>query len=88
MSLFAAFFTYIMIWWIALFIVLPWGNKQPDENETGMAYGAPKNPNLEKKLIVNSLLSLVILGAVLVVVELDLIDLRGKADAYEKILNS
>jgi hypothetical protein len=39
-------------------------------------------------LIVNSLLSLVILGAVLVVVELDLIDLRGKADAYEKILNS
>ena len=88
MSLFSAVFTYIMIWWIALFAVLPWGNRQPDENETGMAYGAPRNPNLKMKIVATSILSLVILGVVQIVIEMDLLDFRGKADEYEKSVNT
>ena len=75
-----------MIWWVVLFAVLPWGNKQPDKNEQGMAHGAPSNPNLKKKLIATSLVSLIILAIVYYIIDTDVLDFRGKAVAYEKSL--
>jgi len=76
MSLVAAIFTYLMIWWTVLFAVLPWGNKQPDVPEQGMAYGAPVNPNIKKKLIVTTAISFVILGIVYACIEFNIIDFR------------
>lgn len=46
--------TYIMIWWVILFVVLPWG-VQRDEG-TGQV-GAPKVPHLAKKALATTLLS-------------------------------
>ncbi len=79
MSLLAAFFTYLIIWWTALFAVLPWGNRQPSHYETGMAPGAPTNPNIKKKLIATTILSFVLLGIVYACVELKIIDFREVA---------
>ncbi len=76
MSIIAAVFTYVMIWWTLLFAVLPWGNRQPEINETGMAYGAPVNPNIKKKLIATTLLSFVLLGIVYACIEYKIIDFR------------
>jgi predicted secreted protein len=79
MSLLAAFFTYFIIWWTVLFAVLPWGNRQPDVNETGMAYGAPVNPNIKKKLIATTIVSFIVLGIVYASIEMKIIDFREVA---------
>jgi len=76
MSLLAAFFTYLIIWWTVLFAVLPWGNRQPEEYETGMAPGAPVNPNIKKKLIATTIVSFIVLGIVHACIEMNVIDFR------------
>lgn len=59
-----------------MFVVLPWGNRQPDVNETGMAHGAPVNPNIKKKLIATTLLSFVLLAIIYILIEIRIIDFR------------
>lgn len=84
MSLLSACFTYLIVWWTVLFVTLPWGNRQPDAHETGMAYGAPVNPNLKKKLIATTLISFVLLGVIYACIEVKLIDFRGIAIEMER----
>lgn len=79
MSLLAAVFTYLIIWWTVLFAVLPWGNRQPDAPETGMAHGAPVNPNIKKKMIATTIISFILLGIVFACVEFKVIDFREVA---------
>jgi len=79
MSLLSAIFTYLIIWWTVLFTVLPWGNRQPDTPETGMAYGAPVNPNIKKKLIATTFLSFIVLGIVYACIEMEIINFRESA---------
>ena len=76
MSFLAAIFTYLLIWWTVLFAVLPWGNRQPENPETGMAYGAPVNPNIKKKLIATTIVSFVVLVIIYLCVEFKIIDFR------------
>lgn len=76
MTLLAAFFMYLIIWWTVLFAVLPWGNRQPATHEAGMAPGAPVNPNIKKKLIATTLVSFIVLGIVYACIEANIIDFR------------
>lgn len=49
--------TYVVIWWVTLFAVLPWGVKSQHESGEmvpGSDPGAPKTPHLGLKLLVNS----------------------------------
>ena len=55
-----AIFTYILIWWVVLFAVLPWGIKVPDEPEPGHASSAPSNPRLWLKVIVTTGVALLV----------------------------
>jgi len=60
---------YLLIWWIALFAVLPWGIKPAREAEQGHDAGAPAQPRLLVKAavttVVAALLWYVIHGALL-----------------------
>lgn len=60
---------FLLIWWTALFCVLPWGNAAPDTPETGMAASAPKNPRLKQKFIATTILSAVLWLVVFAVIE-------------------
>jgi predicted secreted protein len=53
-------FVYVLIWWVVIFAVLPWGVKVPDEPEPGHASSAPRNPHLLIKVIVTTVVSFVI----------------------------
>jgi predicted secreted protein len=79
MSLLTLVFTYFVTWWIVLFVTLPWGNRQPDEPETGMMHGAPVNPNMKKKMIATTILSFVVVGIIYACVEMNFIDFREAA---------
>jgi predicted secreted protein len=79
MSILAGFFTYLIVWWTVLFAVLPWGNRQPENPEQGMAYGAPVNPNIKKKLIATTIVSFIVLGIIYACITMNIIDFREVA---------
>jgi predicted secreted protein len=68
---------YIVIWWTAIFAVLPWGVRQVEDPETGHDRGAPQNPMLLKKALWTSLVAGVIWFGVYLVVTSDLLSFRA-----------
>ncbi len=60
MSFITGFAIYFIIWWLTLFVVLPYGNDSQAEVgdvTDGTDPGAPVNPQFLKKLIWNSMLA-------------------------------
>lgn len=55
-----AVFVYIVVWWVVLFAVLPWGVRTPDEPEPGMASSAPVEPRILRKFMITSVVSLLV----------------------------
>ena len=47
----------VVIWWLVLFMVLPFGVQKDNEIVRGNDPGAPKNPMLKRKIIVTSIIS-------------------------------
>jgi len=61
---------YFLLWWLCLFIVLPFGvRSQIESGEVvpGSEPGAPKTPHVWKKLFINTVLSGVVYGIYLFV---------------------
>jgi predicted secreted protein len=55
-------FVYIVVWWVVLFAVLPWGVQRQENPEPGHDPGAPRVTNLKKKLLITTLITFVIWG--------------------------
>ena len=61
-------FIYVLVWWIVIFTILPWGSHAADVVEAGHASGAPANPRLKKKLVITSIISLFVTALIFVVI--------------------
>lgn len=57
MDLVSGIVVFILLWWWALFMVLPFGNKAPEDIPTGHATSAPERPRLLRKMIITTLLA-------------------------------
>ena len=71
---------FFLIWWIVLFAVLPWGVRSQQENEEvvpGTDPGAPTIPNLRRKLVWTTLVSVVVFVACYVIYVEQLVTLEG-----------
>jgi len=55
-------FIYVLVWWIVIFCVLPYGNDAQQEKGKGYASSAPANPRIKQKLLVTSLIALFVTG--------------------------
>lgn len=67
MSWYAIVAIYLVVWWLCLFIVLPFGVRtQHDEGETvlGTVASAPVRPMLVRKALITSVLAAVVTGAI------------------------
>jgi predicted secreted protein len=53
---------FLLIWFVVLFAVLPWGVRQSSAPEPGHDQGAPVNPNLGRKAIITTVISLLLWG--------------------------
>ena len=66
MSIFGGIVTYIVVWWITLFMVLPFGVQSQIESDTfivkGSDIGAPKKPKLKLKFLITTLIASCIWG--------------------------
>lgn len=53
---------FLLIWFVVLFAVLPWGVRQSSEPLPGHDPGAPANPQLGRKAIITTAISLLLWG--------------------------
>lgn len=53
---------FLLIWFVVLFTVLPWGVRPSAEPEPGHDPGAPANPQLGRKAIATTVISLLLWG--------------------------
>ena len=53
---------FLLIWFVVLFAVLPWGVRQSSEPLPGHDPGAPVNPQIGRKAIITTVISLLLWG--------------------------
>ncbi len=83
MSWFAAGVVFTVVWWLVLFMVLPFGATPPDQVEPGMASSAPAKPRIALKFLITTLIALALTALVLWLIDSGLIQLRPpRADLY------
>lgn len=85
MDWFTGVVVYLLIWWTALFCVLPIGTKPVEEAdpEAGGWRGAPTRPLLGRKVIGTTLLSAVLWFGVYAVIQSGWVSFREGWWAYE-----
>ena len=66
---------YFVVWWVALFMVLPWGNRPDREVMIGNAESAPAQPRILLKAAVTTVLAAIIWFIIWFVVRFRVIDL-------------
>jgi predicted secreted protein len=67
---------YVVIWWMVLLMVLPWGVKVPEIPEPGHATSAPQNPMMWRKALITTLISAVLWGIAYWLIESEWLSLR------------
>ncbi|MBL4870767.1 MAG: DUF1467 family protein [Robiginitomaculum sp.] len=76
MPIVTALAIYFVIWWLSLFVVLPWGIRGQHEDGNvvkGTEPGAPIAAMMKKKVIQNSILAGVIWLVIMIILKFDLI---------------
>lgn len=79
MTLVTGIAIYVVIWWVVLFAVLPWGVRPPETLVPGQADSAPDNPRLLMKALVTTLVAGVIWAAIYLIVQSGWISFRDMA---------
>ena len=62
MSYLEIFVTFVCVWWLVIFLVLPFGNKWDTEGETqaGLAKSSPKNYTLRIKAQITTVITIIL----------------------------
>lgn len=83
MTWFLGVIVYLLLWWTALFIVLPIGTKPVDSApEDGGWRGAPERPLIFRKVMGTTVLAAVLWLGVFAIMESGLVDFREGWWAY------
>lgn len=81
MNWFTGIMVFVIIWWIVIFMVLPWGVRPTASPDKGHAAGAPENPNLWRKAAVTTAITVVLWLIAYWIIESDLITFRQNGAA-------
>jgi predicted secreted protein len=76
MDWFGAAIVFAIVWWLILFMVLPFGAAPPEQVEPGMATSAPARPRMLIKLLITTLLAALVTGLIAWLMDSGLIQLR------------
>ncbi|MDE0944724.1 MAG: DUF1467 family protein [Alphaproteobacteria bacterium] len=81
MTLVSGLMIYAILWWMVLFMVLPFGVRTVREEgrdvTIGEAPSAPTRPRIPLKMLLTTLISAGIMAVIVAIVESGLIDIRG-----------
>ena len=73
---------FIIIWWLILFMVLPWGISRTENPEAGHDPGAPARPMVVRKLLITTALTIVLFGIFMAVVGSGDVSLQDLSERY------
>jgi predicted secreted protein len=76
MTWFTAALTFVIVWWLVLFMVLPFGASPPDDIEPGTAPSAPARPRMAPKILITTGIALALTAGIVWVIQSGLISLR------------
>jgi predicted secreted protein len=76
MDWFGTAVVFAIVWWLILFMVLPFGAAPPDEVEPGMATSAPAKPRMAVKLAITTVLAALVTALIVWLIDSGLIQLR------------
>ena len=62
MSYLEIFVTFVCVWWLVIFLVLPFGNKweAEDDIQAGLVKSAPKNASFKKKAKITTVITAIL----------------------------
>lgn len=80
MSIVSGIVVFLMVWWTALFVVLPWGNRKSEVVELGNVASAPEKANILKKFAITTLLTCVIWLIIYGLIEANVINFYDLAE--------
>ena len=81
MDWFTTGITFLLVWWLVLFIVLPFGARPPDQIEPGTAPSAPARPRIALKFLITTAIALVVTALIMWLIDSGLIRLQAAAQA-------
>jgi predicted secreted protein len=67
---------FLVVWWVVLFVTLPFGVRQVENPEPGMDTGAPERPRLGLKALVTTAITTIVTVVVYLLVESGLLPIR------------
>jgi predicted secreted protein len=76
MDWFGTAVVFAIVWWLILFMVLPFGAAPPDEVEPGMATSAPAKPRMAVKFAITTVLAVLVTTLIVWLIDSGLIQLR------------
>ena len=82
MGIVAGVVSFIIIWWLVLFTVLPWGVQRNDAPRMGEDHGAPARHRIGMKALVTTAVTLAIWGALFAAVEMEIFSFRDISGSY------
>ena len=78
MSIYGGIITFVVLWWIVLLCVLPFGIVSQTESgkiTTGTDYGAPIKSNIKKKLIIATGVTFIFWLVIFIIMQNNMIEL-------------
>lgn len=78
MGWFEAGVVFVIVWWLVLFMVLPFGAQPPEDPEPGTAPSAPARPRLLLKFLITTLIAAALTALIAWVVQSGLISFRPR----------
>ena len=76
MGIASGIIVFLLVWWMVLFMVLPWGVRPPDAPEAGHEAGAPERPQIKKKMLITTCIAVMVWLIIFAFIELNLLSFR------------
>lgn len=74
MTVLTGIFVYFLTFWVALFAVLPWGNRAEENKPAAHMGGAPAIPRIREKFIATAIVSAVLWVLIYLAVRFEVVD--------------
>lgn len=74
MGIFTGIVMYVILYCFTLFMVLPFGNRLPEQVQMGNSTGAPENARIKQKFIITAVVAAVIWLVAFGLIQMDVID--------------
>lgn len=71
---------YLLVWWVVLFAILPLGVRSSTEGNAG----PPQNPDIKKKFLLTTLISVIIWAIIYVLIDIRIVDFRAMTAPWEQ----